>query len=658
MFELIARVVLASGAMATAGILGQPTFEVTWKAALFFAAYSYLLYMMGQRGLRNPGVAGLAAVADCGIIAVFLADLGLLADYGFVSAAPMVFAYARHKANAAMMAPLVASWLLIGANLFGGGNAFTPVLLVQALGVLVLGVVLSQIRTAKENKKAAVKPAHTLETLMQEIKQPQSEPVPTEEAVQVDAKDYHEFRESFRALTESARDLEKRGRKDRACVQLFESAVRQPTSPFAAVAASVQDLTGAEGVVLYTLSQSGDRLVVRSSAGNAEQPVLESEIAISRRSTDDEVEQQARTSIAALRDPSARTVFNCAALKLRGKLIGLLTFFHSNSIELEASFRRAKETSDFLSELVADQVTREDERRRMKEAELLYTVATTTIGAATPSSLATRVVRELWDAVRTDHVSVWAISGGEPTLLASEGTDLQIMQEIEFPLGKGVAGWLRSGTPVISIANARSDASIPSQEAVRRRIGSLLIVPLEFGAEPFGFLVATTAKPGGIDLGETETLRAVCAEMSQAIARMKAGSGGPEGLATPQEFFEIVRDGGEGHLVYLEVPGKEEIVEAFGKPAFEHAVRKFAVRLRSELPAGASITRRNEGDYVVFVTSNDEDYVSRWANDATALASLVGVRTPDGRSRIPLALRAKVARVNQQLHRISPEQVA
>jgi GAF domain-containing protein len=646
MFELIARVVLASGAMATAGILGQPSFEVTWKASLFFAAYSYLLYMMGQRGLRNPGIAGLAAVVDGGVLAVFLADLGQLQYFGSLCAIPMVLAYFRDRANAAMMSPLVASWLLTGANLFGGGNAFTPMLLVQALGVLVLGVALSQVRTIRENRREKAKEADVpLPVVEQDPVHP-----PTTETVEIAPGEYNDFRESFRALTESARELEKRGRRDRACVQLFESVARQSNAPFAAIASSVQDLTGAEAVLLHVLSSPSESAVVRGVAGNADS-LNETTITISKGLTETEVLDRANSVIEGAK--GSDSVFASLALKLRGRLVGILTLFHSNSIELEASTRRAKEATDFLAELTADQLAREDERRRLKEAELLYTVATTAIGAATPTSLAQRIVRELSETVRLDHLSIWSLSGEEATQLATEGTEMQIIDHVAFPQGKGVAGWLRSGTPVLATVNARNDARFPSQEAVRRRIGSLLIVPLEFGAEPFGFLVAATSKPAGIGSGETETLRAVSAELSQALARLKAGSRGPEGLATPKEFFEIVSTNGAGHLVYLEVIGQNEIAETFGKPAIEHAVRKFAVRLRSELPAGASMTRRNEGDYVVFVPNQDEDYVRRWANDATTLASLIGVRTPDGQTRIPLALRAKVAPINQQNNRFS-----
>ena len=317
MFELIVRVVLASGAMAASGILGQPSFELTWKTALFFAAYSYLLYMVGQRGLKNPGIAGLAAVVDCGILAIFLADLGQLSTFGAVCAVPMVVAFFRDRANAAMMSPLVASWLLVGANLFGGGNAFTPFLLVQALAVLVVGIGLSQLRTMRENKREKTE----AEPIASVVTEERIEEIP--DLVQIDAQGYDDFRESFRALTDSARELEKRGRKDKACVQLFESVARQQSSPFAAIAATVQDLTGAEAVIVHTLTPGSENARVRGLVGNLDPSMTEASINLSKGATENEVIQRARLAVHDARDPNAKSVFNCLTLKLRGKLIGL-----------------------------------------------------------------------------------------------------------------------------------------------------------------------------------------------------------------------------------------------------------------------------------------------------------------------------------------------
>ena len=213
MFELIVRIVLASSAMVASGYFGAPGFDLTWRASLFFAAYSYLLYVMEQKGVRNSGFSGLAAVVDCGIIAAFLADAGALPQLGLVCAAPMVIAYLRHKANAAMMAPIVASWLLVGANLFGGGNAFTPELLLQSLGILLLGLVLTAVRTRIEERPAREAEKRQLEETLR-LLNAHLEPAVEEEDEEPEAErqDDLKIRENFRALTETARDLERRSR--------------------------------------------------------------------------------------------------------------------------------------------------------------------------------------------------------------------------------------------------------------------------------------------------------------------------------------------------------------------------------------------------------------------------------------------------------------
>ena len=662
MFELVIRVVLASGAMAAAGLLGRPNFDLTWRAALLFAAYSYVAYVMEQRKLRNPGAAGLIAVADCGMITVFMADLGLLNQIGFLSAAPMAWAFFRHRSNAAMIAPLAASWLLVGANLFGGGGAFTPNLLVQALGVLLAGLTMEQARIVigeRRLAKAAAEPEPEPEPkynpeLLKLLEPEEPEPDPAT----LTAHEYEEFKESFRTLSETARDIERRSRRDRAAVQIYETVVRDRKDPFSSLAAKIQDLTGADGVGLYTVTQAGDTLVPRSCAGQVEEAVQETSVDIPRRAMDTEIGDHIQAMLSAVRDPSRKNRFATVLLRAEGRLHGMLTLFHTSGIELEAAVRKAEETADFTAELICDQASREEDQRRMREAELLYTVATTVSGANTPTTLASRVVRELWQTLRLDHLAVHLLDGGQATEAAGEGIDLDLLDSVTFARGVGLEGWLESGSPLVAMTNARDDARLPEHLALKKRVGSFVLIPLECGAEPLGYLTAATSRVGGIDTGELETLRVIAAETTQALSRLQNEGRGPEGLTTPREFWEIIKSSGVGYLVYLEVPRREDMVKTYGSPAIDHAIRRFAVRMRAELPEGAAICRRDQGDYVVYIRSTDEQYVRAWANDVTALASMVGVRTLDGRSRIPLALRAKVALVNQQKHQLSREKAA
>ena len=343
MFELITRVVLASGAMVAAGVLGRPDFDLTWRASLFFAAYSFLAYLMEQKGSRNAGMSGLIAVADCGIVAVFLADFGLMTQFGAVSALPMVWAFFRHKANAAMMSPMVASWLLVGANLFGGGNAFTTGLLLQALGILVVGIVMNHVRTVVEVRKEdrpAEEPEPSLELTLAEIGRRIREEEEAMQTIPVNAREYSEFRENFRELTESARELERKSRRDKSVLLLFEGVVRAKSDPFGILTKKIGEMTGAEGVSLHTVSDSRDSLIPRATAGSVETTVQSSSIDVPTSATDTELGEIVHAGISALIGRNSKTKFVSLMLKVRGKLTGILTLFHTSSIELEASVRQ------------------------------------------------------------------------------------------------------------------------------------------------------------------------------------------------------------------------------------------------------------------------------------------------------------------------------
>ena len=48
----------------------------------------------------------------------------------------------------------------------------------------------------------------------------------------------------------------------------------------------------------------------------------------------------------------------------------------------------------------------------------------------------------------------------------------------------------------------------------------------------------------------------------------------------------------------------------------------------------------------------DVSVASLWANQASVLASMVAITTPDGRARVPLGLRVKVSALAKQTHQI------
>jgi GGDEF domain-containing protein len=165
-----------------------------------------------------------------------------------------------------------------------------------------------------------------------------------------------------------------------------------------------------------------------------------------------------------------------------------------------------------------------------------------------------------------------------------------------------------------------------------------------------------THRVGGITEEEMAMLRIVAGEMGQAWARLEPALAAEEPhITTPAEFRQKIAAGRHGALVYLDVVKQDALVEKFGQPSFDKALREAAVRLKSLLPAGGFLCRRAEGDYVAFLPEQSEEAARRWAAQAVAAASLVPVTTPDGRARIPMNLRAKVAVLSPQLDRKSSQ---
>jgi hypothetical protein len=245
------------------------------------------------------------------------------------------------------------------------------------------------------------------------------------------------------------------------------------------------------------------------------------------------------------------------------------------------------------------------------------------------------------------------LEGEATTVLSQVGSTFRALDHMTFPMGDGVAGWVNQGHPEVLISDARSSETMSRDIAIKQRIGSVMIVPILYEEGPFGFLTVTTNRVHGIDDAMVETLRLSGAELGHALGRLAMESKKVFGLATPSEFFKAVSHSDEGHLVYLEVLRKEDVIEQIGRPQFEATMRKLAARMRTALPVNGLLCRRVEGDFVVYVPTPDEAEARKWANKATAAASLCSFGAIDSKYQTPVALRSRVARMAQQSNLIS-----
>ncbi len=635
MVELLVRLGLAALLLALSVVLKVPTFDLSWKIAAALAAASVFLFLLEKRGMRNGGISGIMAVIDAACIAVLLADAKQLDGFGFLTLAPLVWAVGKQGTNASTLAPLIAACVMLASNPFAGG--FSTTVMLHTAGILLVGLLVHPQKTVVKERRVIITP---------EV--PGEDPPPS---------DYEELRENFRSLRDHTRDLEQKTRRDRLAVLMLESATRPGDNSPATLSQTMVEAFGVRGAIVCSANLPG-RLVTEGHSGNVPELSLTSAYQVVSGQSEAQMRSQIERRLLSLREPEERYQVGVQILKVKGKVVGCIALFADSSSLLEVAMEKVADVAESASALLARWREREEERRRLREAEILYSVACTSSGAESRASLAERIMRELGETFRLDHIGVSSLNGEEALQIASRGNPARLTDVLSFAHGPGVSGWLKTGAPETAIFDTFDDDRVPKIEAMRRRLGSFVMIPLRFGSEPTGFLSAGTQRVGGIDREKLETLRVVAAEVSQAFARLENPRRDSEGLMTPKEFQALIKQTGNGAMVYLEVLRRDEMTETYGKVAMEYAIRKFAARVRSMLPIGSGMCRRDEGDYVVFLRDVEDDFARRWANDVAASASLIGLATPDGREKIPLALRAKVAQIGQQKSEISRGAVA
>lgn len=631
MFELIVRLVVAASGLAVA-FQDQPLFRSLWPVIGGFAAYSALVYWLENQGKRNKGIAGFVAVFDALFIATSLSQAGLLNQYGFLVLIPLMWATGRFGAEPANMAPLIAAAVMVAANFFTG-EGFTLPILLHTGGILAIGLLTS-------HKRVIVKETTVEVPITNEV------PVASQEA-----------KDSIKSLKSHIADLERSTRKERASVRLWSSLQESSGPIYHSLCTKIAELCDAEGSALFSYNPVQKCFVFESASGTVPKEVRGASFPLDLNLSEGQIRHKLEQSLLAMRDPDKLVQCGAQLLKSGGKYQGLICLFHSRVLLLDDALRSAEDLADTTAKLMQQEDQRRDEQRRLQESELLYSVASISLGAETQQSLIARVCRELGETIKLDHLAIWLIDG-EPIKVSSLGAQNRLLEDISFGESVGFEGWEQAGYPETIIANSHNATNIDKIAAIKQRVGSYALIPLNSGDKTLGFITASTHRTSGIEEGALSTMRVIGQELAFSLARLKNPGAHPEGVMTPEEFYASVRAGRQGFFVYLEVIRKEDLVEKFGQPSVDLAVRRLVRKIRSSLPKNSGICRREEGDYVAFLALDSQAAADSWANEALALASLIPLTTADGRAKIPLALKSKVAQIAQQKHVFSTKEAA
>lgn len=635
MFELIARLLLALSASLAAFRFGSPSeFEWVGGASALFAALGVVVFLFERRGLRNPGVAGFSAVADAFLFAFALASVGRLDAFGYVVLAPLAYAAARFGSHPSAMAPLAAAALLVADALVARHTQPSLGLLGTVGLVAAIGLLMTQRRTVMSESQPLGEPVL-----------PPSDPESPDETIEPTA--YLQLRESYRALRDEFRQLQIRSRQDRLLVKLIETRHSKGAEFYKSVASTMAKLTRVDQAILHTYAQFSDAFVVRGVEGDVPMAMSQQALHVDMSLGLSSVPKQAADRLRALQSSDDKLTSANIVLLDQGRPCGMLTLRCEDPDVLDEARRQAEESAPILAWLLRESAAQRRTEARLREAELLYEIASATAGAQSPETLASRVVSELGESFDWDHLAVSFLDGTDILHVAGRGQNLRFLETMSFAYGPGVAGWLKIGAPELALFDVFEDQRCDRAEALRQRVGSFCAIPIQFDEAPYGILTVSTPVAGGIDVHEQHTLRLVAAELGQAIGRLVEQSQRESGLMTAKEFQSAVAAAGEGWLVYLEPLKKGEILETFGRPALMRAQRTFARKLRAKLPVGGMLCRRTEGDFVAFLPGSSEPFAHSWANEAAAMASMVAIEGAGG-MRKPLALRARSAPIRSE----------
>lgn len=630
MVEVVVRVCVSICFLAF-GLLGYAPLDVAWKAAAALAGVSVFGWLLERRGLKNSGVAGFFAVAEAFILSVLLSSAGALHEFGFLTLIPCVFAAIRFSSPMISMSPLIASGLVASDCLFAKNGVPSPAVLAHAAGVLSVSLLLGQRRHSESPQPQRVKEE------IEEVRQGQL----IEDGIL-------QLRESYRKLRDAYSDLERRSRKDKIAARVARVQGLEGEKFYTEMCVALRELTKAEELAIYTLAHFEQVMVVRSVSEDFPGDLKDRAIDVDVSRAPIVVREQAENALAAL--STGAPVANVLLIH-KGKMVGMICAIEPNPVKLEEIRKALTEAAPIAARAIDAEIEREGHLRRVKELELLYEVGSLSSGASTPTAIAGRITRELKQGLRFDSVTMAFIERGKELILAREGTKAKLLDCMSFLGGEGLQGWLSAGAPELVLFDVRRDSRCQPEEALKRRIGSFVLIPIWTGAEVVGYLSAASHVTGGIDVEQISTLRLVGAELSRALERLSGTRFG--GMMTPKEFSSST-EGREGTLIYLEPLRREQMIATYGFAAFEESVRKLAHQVRAKLPTGSYLCRRDQGDFLVFFDT-DEEFARNWANEIAASASFIAISTSDPTKRVPLALRAKVAQLTSQSHQLSAE---
>jgi hypothetical protein len=625
MVELSVRLVLAGILLFVAGATGMPSFNVAASVGGLQCAVAVLVFLLDRKNLRLPAVSSIIAISDAAMIATCLGCITkypALEIYGFLALVPLSLANARHHSNPYLMAPIAATSIILSSMAFRSWEMPSMNILGVALTFLVVGCLMKPFEKAPIIEEIATQETH----------------VPLTPEVMLTEMQLIELKETYRQLREAYRDLDRKSRRDRVMSQLSEARNGATSGFYFRLCERIAEITGVQTAVIYTTSSMQDYFLVRGGAGELNQQQLTESLPIKAKQAIAMIREQADKLTRSF-EPS-RPVTNLI-LQHESKVIGVLTVSaHSKDAVFEAA-EEIQPCISMISAMIVEEQKRESVEKKLAETEVLYAVVANADGAKNRAEVAERVARDLQSALQVEHLAIFQIEGGEIEQLAREGRDLQLIDEFRFETGNGARGWIQEGGKEIILFDARVGETMSSEALIRTRIRSCALIPIGNAPDRTGFILAASDRIGGMDQHILSTLRSASLELTRLFEREGEHSEA-DGLMAPRQFAAAIGQM-KGVMVTLIPIQMRELEHKFGKAALSFGLRKLSLKVRPLVPKGSLICRHPDGMFLVFMPQAEREFAMNWANDVVESDLGDDIRLSDGITRMPIAMRAKVA---------------
>ncbi len=622
MFELGVRLLLSGLLIFVAGATDAIHMELAIEVSGALAIAAVLNHLTTRDGQKSDLSGTALALFDSVLLGIVLADSGLLQSFGILTLAPLALGIERFGRSTAYCAPLVAFGMVFANQMVHPGYHVPDPILRQAGAVFIVGLMIAI--------GAAIKARAT-----------ENEPPPAA------ANEVLLVREQFRRLEDAYEILRQGSQRDRVLSSMAGSQAIRPLARAGTMIERLATATSLEGIVLYSVADVGQLMGVRAKHGTIPDGLADLALTIASDWSQSQIQERISGQ---LRRILSDHPFEVICLVHAGKIVGSLCLLHSDPKILNDAKRTVEATAPQLAAIISEAFERSTMERRIREAELLYSLASLARGCESTLDLCSRFADELADMTQADQAGIYIIEDGRALCLANFGGDARLIETMSFGLGPGIAGWTRVGMPELILLDVRSDDRAAK---TNKRIGSYFVVP--FTTSEFdGFVTIATTATCGLDLGSAETMRILVAELARAIDTIETDA--PSGILSSSEMQTLMH-GRDGSLAVFEILRRETIETQFGKSTYRATVRTFMRRVAAKAPPRSGVMRNEKGQIVVFIPEMTEIDASRWANEMTAVASMIGIRGPDS-TKLPIAVRAKVAAFNPQNSRFSEKLVA